>query len=257
MNDFFPLMSDKLENRQKAIGWLYWFVYLIFLPMVLMPLMIALFDDPKTTWIPFAVFFAVNLLFVLCTFGGHLIEEWTYFRFYLRENLKKMVLPAIILGVLFLAGIIYIYAAGPFMLVDANEYLYLPASDTLEGLAPSYVFILNPVVFFFVMILVVPVTTACLYYAVGFSTFSANRPWLGYLAVIMLTALYFFFSVYRGYLAGTLESTIFRFCSALVFHCIACWTYQRCDNIWPAILLHAVVNLCSVLFFALFSNGSI
>ena len=45
------------------------------------------------------------------------------------------------------------------------------------------------------------------------------------------------------------EEEMILYFAQLPIHMLACWAYQKTDNIWTPIVLHAVVNLFGCLFF--------
>jgi len=94
------------------------------------------------------------------------------------------------------------------------------------------------------LITIVPVTMCCLYYGVVFAPICVDRPWLGYLAIVLLSAVPRVVGVGS---AGLPMEQLVLFLIQLPWHLIACWSYQKSDTIWAPIGVYSAVNLvCSL-----------
>lgn len=94
------------------------------------------------------------------------------------------------------------------------------------------------------MTLLTPFAVTGMYYATGFAPVCCRVRWLGYVTVAALLLLPAGFDIlWRGNAGYVLWEYLLR----LPVHWIACWSYQKTDNIWAPIGTLALVNLGTAL----------
>ena len=125
----------------------------------------------------------------------------------------------------------------------------LPMSEMELFLLNSSVVFFNPLFGTLCMVLVVPIVTSCIYYASTFAPICCNRPWLAYLLTALVLALPRIANASTFWAPDTQALLYF---AQLPVHMVACWAYQKTDNIWTPVALHAVVNLIGSLLFLYF-----
>ena len=70
------------------------------------------------------------------------------------------------------------------------------------------------------------------------------KPVLAYLSVVVITAIPFIIDILWR---QDVELNIMMYVMQLPAHLIACWSYQKTDNIWTPIISLAIVNLLASL----------
>lgn len=242
MNKLFPKMRDCPEGKQIALGGVYWVVYQIVLPFMLLFLLAmfwgdSLMGDPPVVW-GYGAFYLINLICVAIIFRSYLKDSFWTFRL---DRKKVFVSVGMGLAVLVLMEI-------PFILLDLIlkkwlVFFSLPIADPVFYFSPSLWFRTQPLVSGACLTILAPVAMCCLYYGVGFAAPAQQHPWLGYLIVALLAAI----PVALMYTSGSydLQDAAIRYFSILPFHLCACWVYQRSDTIWGPIVFQALANLLS------------
>ena len=94
-----------------------------------------------------------------------------------------------------------------------------------------------------------PILFCGMFYATGFAPVCCKRGWLGYVSVTLLILVTTLFQILWQ---GSGEYTMQIFLLRLPVHLIACWSYQKTDNIWTPILSLTVLNLLTGLADAFF-----
>ena len=127
-------------------------------------------------------------------------------------------------------------------LLAALSVLPLPEME-LQMLAGEQIFY-SPILGTVCMVLLVPVSVSCLYYAVGFAPLAEKRPWMGYAFLMLVAAIPRIVNMLTFWAAGD-ELVLYLF--QLPVHLIACWTYQKTDTVWTPMLTLAGANLAACL----------
>lgn len=100
---------------------------------------------------------------------------------------------------------------------------------------------LNPVFGTACAVLIAPIVTCCMFYATVFPKKYNVRPWLGYLAVAVVTLLP---RVAMGVFGWwSMESQLGQYVVQLPTHLICCWLYAKTDNIWAPIFAQTGANI--------------
>ena len=94
------------------------------------------------------------------------------------------------------------------------------------------------------VVILTPITTSCLYYAIGFVPAYNVKPWLGYVVMALVAA---FPRVCNAMNMGIPAVELMLYLAQLPVHMIGCWAYKKVDSIWAPIASIAITNLISAL----------
>ena len=105
----------------------------------------------------------------------------------------------------------------------------------------SRVYGLNqPIIGTIVLSVFAPFSICILFYCLGFAPVCNKKPWLAYLCVVGLTLIPPIINILWR------DEVVLSLCGFLVqlpIHLLACWSYQKTDNVWTPILSLSVTNL--------------
>lgn len=239
MKKLFPNMLDRPDGPTVAAGFLYGLAAFVAVPYILFWFVLGMNDDRATLTTIELIYHAVNCVLAVTIFRGYLKESFLYFQ----VDAKNCILTALI-GVL----LMLLWTAAVFFLgclnmsktatIAALAILPLPEME-LQILAGEQIFY-SPILGTLSMVLLVPVSVSCLYYAVGFAPLAEKRPWMGYAFLMLVAAIPRIVNMLTFWPAGP-ELMLYAF--QLPVHLIACWTYQKTDTVWTPILTLAGANL--------------
>ena len=189
------------------------------------------------------VFHVITFLITLGLFREFLQEGWDAVRFGRQEVLHYVKIAAgINLGIVLTYYLIHTFF--PNVLTYVFAFGTLPVSEMNLFMLPSESVLYNPFFCTPVLVLLVPVTTSCLYYAVGFIHTQNVRPWLGYLVVAVVIALPRVANA-MTYWAPADQCLIYL--AQLPVHLVACWSLRKTNTIWAPIFVHMASNLLASL----------
>lgn len=120
----------------------------------------------------------------------------------------------------------------------------IPVSEFTMTMTAGYMVTNIPVPGLLCVTAVVPFSVTAMYYVTGFAPVCCRNRWLGYLTVsglLLLPALFDF--IWRGDVSFVFHEYLIR----LPIHWIACWSYQKTDNIWMPVFSLAAVNFATSL----------
>ena len=127
---------------------------------------------------------------------------------------------------------------------DENIFNVLPLSEMTMTMTPGFVVYNIPVPGIICLTVLVPFSVTCLFYATGFGPVCYRNRWLGYLTVAGLLLLPTLFDILWR---GNAEFAFYEYLIRLPIHWIACWSYQKTDNIWMPVFSLAAVNFATSL----------
>lgn len=245
MQKIFPIMMDRPEKGSSFAAFFYGVVCFFSFPFLILLFMHELIGDPMVmSW--FEIGYHLFNLFVMVSLYRSYLSDSV---FDLQVNWKKIAETVGICAVIIFGLYFAILQLLP--LFSSVEMTLL-----LEGMLPMSemeLFWLNSAVVYFYplfgtlcMVLVTPVVMSCIYYASAFAPICCEHPWLAYPATALVLALPRIANAVTFWNPG--DQVILYF-AQLPIHMIACWAYQRTDNIWTPVVLHMVVNLASCLLF--------
>ena len=213
-------------------------VWVFIMVPTLMPFLgIGLWDQWEiSVWLEIGYHVANGIILLFIIFGYLKDEAFmvtTEFRFYLKHILLTI---GLILGVeIAWIGTLYL---GGFNLQEMLENL--PVTEMFISHTPLFLLDLQPICGTIVLSVFTPISVCALFYCPCFAPLCNIKPWLGYLGIAVITLIPPIIDImWRGYAAFMLVGYLVR----LPIHLLACWSYQKTDNVWTPLLSLAGANL--------------
>ena len=237
MSNLFPPMTSKPEKiRIFALIPCWLWVFVLF-PMFMPFVGLGLWEQHEiSVWLEIVYHVANGILF-LVVISGYLKDEWFMVTTDMRYYLKHVALTVglimgaelVLLGVLFYSG---------FNIRNMLECL--PVGEMSVSHTPLFLIQLQPIFGTIALSVFAPISICALFYCLGFSPVCYKKPWLAYLCVAVITLIPPVIDIlWRGEVAFVLNSYLVQ----LPIHLLACWSYQKTDNVWTPIVSLAVTNL--------------
>lgn len=239
MNRIFPSMCSK-PDKIKIIAlipcWLWVFVlFPMFMPFV----GLGIWEQWEiSAWLE--IFYHVaNALLMLLLMGSYIKEEWdmvtTDVRYYLKHSVLTVGLIAVaelvLLGALFLCGFDIEY------MLDG-----LPVVEFYLTHTPLSLITFEPIFGTIALSVFAPISICALFYCLGFAPVCYKKPWLAYLCVAIITLIP---PVINILWRGKAEFVLGFYLTHLPIHLLACWSYQKTDNVWTPMVSLVITNLLS------------
>ena len=218
------------------------FSFFIF-PFLLMPLFGAgLWETPhQIAWLEI-VYHALNGAIVASMLSECLKDGWFMLTLDGRSSLKHIFLTVGLMTAVLLHMIFLLFVAGYPIYYCFNG---LPVVEKSVALTPYYLAEVQPIVGAISMVIFSPLAVCGLFYALSFAPLCVKgKPVLAYLSVVVITAIPFIIDILWR---QDVELNIILYLMQLPAHLIACWSYQKTDNIWTPIISLAIVNLLASL----------
>ena len=246
MDKLFPPMYTKPENHQILITIPCLILVFILIPMFMPIVGLGLWEQwEKSVWLEI-VYHIMNGILLLFVMGNYLKDEWfmvsTNVKYYLKHVALTVglivLVEALFMGTLFLLGLDFFYMANNFPLVEMSvshtplaAVEYEPIFSTITASIFS------------------PISVCALFYCLVFAPVCNYKPWLAYLSVAAITA---FPAIVDILWRGEAEFVLTGYIVSLPVHLLACWSYQKTDNVWTPMLTVGFTNLlASVLIICL------
>lgn len=237
MRNLFPPMTSKPEKAQVFALIFSWIVFFVLFPTFLPYLGLGLWDQwESSVWLEIG-YHIVNGIAVLFLVFGYLKEEWFMVSTDVWHCLKHVLLTVgLILGVEILwIGGLYLGGFNIFLMLESLPVVEMTVSHT-----SLFTLLLQPVVGTVVLSVFSPICVCALFYCTGFAPLCNIKPWLGYLGVAVVTLIPPIINIlWRGEAAMVLGGYLIR----LPIHLLACWSYQKTDNVWTPLLSLVGANL--------------
>ena len=237
MNALFPPMTSKPEKIKIFALIPCWLWVFVLFPMFLPFVGLDLWEQWElSVWLEI-VYHVANGLLLLMVIADYLKEDWfmvtTNVRFYLKHILLTvgLILGAelILLGLLFRCG---------FPVINMLEWL--PVTEMTASHTPLFLIQLKPVLGTIVLSFFSPISMCALFYCLGFAPICYHKTWPAYLCVTVITLIPPVIDIlWRG-------EAMFVLCSYFVrlpIHLLACWSYQKTDNVWTPLVTLTITNL--------------
>ncbi len=237
MYRYFPTLMDRPEKSTSLAAVAYDVLAFFSLPFLLMIF--------KQGFNSFRASATVEIIYHVINFA----IAFTMFREYLRDTfddvrldfkrLMKTVSPcaALIVFISLVLNTVFGFSDG---LLSLSAYGTLPLAEMDLFTLSCNVVIAYPILGTICMVVLVPVTVTCLYYAAVFAPVCYTRPILAYLVMTVFLAFPRYCNA-ATYWIPTEEMILYA--TQLPLHIIACRTYQKTDSIWAPILTIGLVNL--------------
>ena len=116
----------------------------------------------------------------------------------------------------------------------------LPIVETFVSNTPCLVIDLQPIFGTIALSVFAPISICVLFYCLGFAPVCYQKPWLAYLCIAVITM---FPSVIDILWRGENGYMMTGYIVQLPVHLLACWSYQKTDNVWTPIVSLTVTNL--------------
>ena len=234
---------EKIQIFAIIPCWL--FVFVLF-PMYMPFLGLGLWEQSEIiVWLEIG-YHVVNGVAMFMLMGSYLKEEWfmvtTDVRYYLKHILLTVGLT--IIAELLWLGDLYICG---FNIIDMLEHL--PVTEMSVSHTPLALIKLQPIFGTIVLSVFTPISICVLFYCLGFAPICYKKPSLAYLCIIAITLIPPIVDIiWRGEAAFVLGGYIVK----LPIHLLACWSYQKTDNVWTPILSLAITNLLASVVLSIF-----
>lgn len=244
MKDLFPLTYDRPPKTMAMAGLAYGFICFYTLPFLTLFFAGGFEDDVALGWFETA-YHLFNFGVTVWLFKPYLKESW----FNVQCNYK-----AFFVTVGCCAGAMLVYAAVLFWVVPLarSEDLLFASQGTLPLVEieifnlSGHLVSVNPIGGLLSVLVLSPVVMSCIYYASGFAPVCSNRPWLAYLAVVVVLAVP---RVLSSLTFWSPHQNLTLYLAQLPLHLIACYAYQRTDTVWGPIFTHGFAGLAASAFY--------
>ena len=240
MKRLFPEMTNCLNGGFIFCILAYWVLAFVLFPFLLPVLAYGSWDDMRIVpWFEFA-YHLINGL-VLAQILKEALSDGILEIQIVKKNFFGTVFAA------FGAMILYVLAvAQPLCYFLDIPYLVdvFPISEMGIAVTPGLMVMHIPVPAILCLSLATPFALAGMFYATGFAPVCCRIKWLGYLTVAVLLLLPAGFDILWR---GDAHFVLLEYALQLPVHLIACWSYQKTDNIWTPIGSLALFNLATSL----------
>ncbi|MBP3368372.1 MAG: hypothetical protein J6L71_02955 [Clostridia bacterium] len=245
MNKVFPPMCSKPEKIQIFSIIPCWILFFVLIPTNMPLIGFGLWEQAElSVWLEIG-YHVINGITMFLLIRSYLMEEWfmvtTDARYYLKHVALTVGLIALVEAALF--GTLYLCGFNIDLMLES-----LPAVEMFVSHTPLFTVLLQPVFGTIVMSVFVPVSICVFFYCLGFAPVCNYKPWLAYVCIAAITLIPPIINIiWRG-------EVVFSLCGYLVqlpIHLLACWSYQKTDNVWTPIATVALTNLltCIALLF--------
>lgn len=237
MNKLFPSMTSKPEKIQIFAIIHCWIWVFVLLPMFMPFLGLGLWEQWElSVWLEIG-YHVANGILMLVIMLSYLKEEWFMLTTDVSHYLKHVMLTVgliagaelLLLGTLFICG------------VNIDDMLEcLPIVEMSVSHTPLFTVELQPIFGTVALSIFAPISISALFYCFGFAPVCYHKPWLAYLCVAAITLIPPVIDIlWRGEAAFVLGGYLVQ----LPVHLLACWSYQKTDNVWTPLLSLVITNL--------------
>ena len=238
MNKIFPSMCSKPEKIQIFSMIPCWIWVFILFPMFMPFLGLGIWEDPQiSVWLEIG-YHVANGILMLFVMSGYLKEEWfmvtTDFRFYIKHI-------ALTVGLMVVAELLLIdalYLVFGFDVVYMLEFL--PVVEMSVSHTPLLLVELQPIFGTVALSVFAPISICALFYCFAFAPICYQKAWPAYLCITAVTLIPPVIDyIWRGEAGFMLNGYLIQ----LPIHLLACWSYQKTDNVWTPLFSLAIFNL--------------
>lgn len=236
-NKIFPQM-DSMPEKTKILALIpCWWVIFVLLPMFMPLAGFGLWEKLEASaWLDLFYHIASGIL-VLFIIGDYLKEDWFMVTTDARHYLGHV---ALTIGMILAANValltcLYIFGFDITGMLESFPITEMSISQTSLLLIST-----KPVFGTIALSLFSPITMCGLFYCLGFAPICSKKPWPAYLCITVITMIPPAINILWR------DEIVLSICSYIVglpIHLIACWSYQKTDNIWTPLLSLVVVNL--------------
>ncbi len=247
MEKIFPNMCSKPEKVKVILIAIFWPLLFVLLPMYMPFIGLGIWEQQEiSVWLEIG-YHVANCILMLFLIGGYLKEEWFMVTADKRFYLKHIILTV---GLMVVAELGLLGAMSFYNFNTGYALEGLPVVEMIISHTPCYTVTLEPVFGTIALSVIVPINICALFYCLGFAPVCYKKPWLAYLCIIFLTLIP---PVVNILWRGEAEFYLCVYLAHLPIHLLACWSYQKTDNVWtPLVSLWLMNLLTSVIQILLF-----
>lgn len=240
-------MMNVLNGGYIFTIFVYWIIPYMFLPSLRPFLGHGFWNNLASLgWIDL-ICCAINGGALILILKEHLQDTW----FDVTVAPKDYIRATLDAWMLMLLWVLFLMIGSHFLFAELSlPRNFFPISEFTMNMVPGLLLADHPIVTTVVFTLFSPFAVGGMFYAVGFAPLASRKPWLGYLNIVIVLLLTMFIKIF--WYKDTLF-TVLEFIIQLPVHLIACWTYQRTDNLWTPIFSIGLMNLTVSLLFLLIS----
>ena len=230
-------MSSRPEKSQIiALILMCIWVFVLF-PMAMPFLGLGLWKQwESSVWLEIG-YHVANGIAMLFVMFSYLKDEWFMVTIDARHYLKHILLTVGLIVGVELAWLGALYRGGFNFAVMLET---LPLTEMFVSHTPLFLIHLQPVFGTITLSVFAPISICTLFYCLGFAPLCNIKTWLGYLGVAVVTLIPPIINIlWRGNAAFVMIGYLVQ----LPIHLLACWSYQKTDNVWTPLISLAVTNL--------------
>lgn len=244
MNTEEKIMLDQPDKYAVGGAAAYGLFSYVLIPFVLYWVAFGFNSDPDFCFIGQLVHHCINFFVAVWLFREYLSDAFLTVR-----TETKMVLQAVRRPICE----IIIYFIGLWFVLPRFELSFffnamlgaLPIGEVDLLIFGADFIAISPLLGSLVMVLLTPITTTCLYYAMGFAPVCYRKPRLAYVVVALVLAIP---RVINSILFWSAEQEFAIYLGQLPIHLLACRAYHQSDTVWAPIFCLGVANLIACLF---------
>jgi hypothetical protein len=239
-------MTSKPEKIQIFALIPCWIFVFVLLPMYMPFLGFGLWEQWElSVWLEIGYHVANGIVMLVLMFS-YLKEEWFMVTTDVGHYLKHVMLTVgLIVGV----ELIWLFVLSLFGFNIDNMLECLPVVEMSVSHTPLFVIDLEPIFGTVALSIFAPISICALYYCFAFAPICYHKPWLAYLCVAVVTLIPPIIDIlWRGEAAFVLSGYLV----GLPIHLLACWSYQKTDNVWTPILSLVITNLLASIVLSIF-----
>lgn len=237
MKKIFPPMYSKPEKLQIFSLIPCWFWVFVLLPMFMPFVGLGLWEQVEiSSWLEIG-YHVANAIILVLLMREYLKDEWFMVATDVRYFLKHVLLTVgLIVGTeLVLLGDLYFHGFNIAYMLENLPMVEMSVSHT-----PLLLVSLEPIFGTIALSFFAPITICALFYCLGFAPICCKKPWLAYLCIAVITLIPPVIDIlWRGEAALVLSGYLVQ----LPIHLLACWSYQKTDNVWTPMVSLAITNL--------------
>ncbi|MBE6617821.1 MAG: hypothetical protein E7627_07795 [Ruminococcaceae bacterium] len=246
MNPLFPPMYSKPDKPIIFAIIPCWLWVFVLLPMYMPFLGLGLWEQWEVSvWLEVG-YHVANGLLMLFIISGYLKDEWfmvsTDFRNYLKHVFATV---GLIIGVEMVWMIILTFLGCN----TVNMLECLPVVEMYVSHTPLFLVDLQPVFGTIALSVFAPISICALFYCLGFAPICNRKPWLAYLCIAVITLIPPIIDILWR---GEASFVLIGYLTQLPIHLVACWSYQKTDNVWTPLVSLAITNLFFSIVLSLF-----
>lgn len=237
MKKIFPDMYSKPHKIQIISVIPCWLWVFVLFPMFMPFLWLGLWEQVEiSVWQEICYHVANGVLMLLLMFN-YFKEELFMVTTDVRHYLKHVALTVgLIVGTeLTLLGAMYLCGFDITYMLE-----FLPIGEMSVSHTPLLLLSLEPVFGTIAMSVFAPISICALFYCFAFAPICCKKSWPAYLCIALITLIPHIIDVlWRGQTTFAVNAYIIQ----LPIHLLACWSYQKTDNVWTPLLSLGITNL--------------